>query len=126
MLQDYPKIDEEYIVGIYIESTSNTLKSDLDFHLSIKMSTFKGNILFDCSGNMNSWRWSRSRGENKGSYNYFIYYMTNEHESSFQLSDIPADNSMLYLYVDYSPIELQRDATEVLTGSVQLHVGGYK
>ncbi len=126
VLQNYPKIKKDYMVGIYITSKSSTLDSDLDFHLSMKMVTFSGETLFDCSGKMSSWRWARWAGENKEIYKYFIYYMSDELESGFQLSDIPTDNPTLYLHVDYIPSELQLGTNESLTGSVQLQVGGYK
>jgi len=126
MLQSYPKIEKEYMVGMYIESRSNTLDSDLNSHLSLKMVTFTGDILFDCHGDLRSWRWSRSAGDKEGSYKYFIYYMTNESESSFSLSNIPMDNSKLYLHVDYVPSKEQSGEFEFLKGSVQLQVGGYK
>jgi hypothetical protein len=126
MLQGYPKMEKEYMVGIYIESGSSTLDSDLDSYLSIKMDTYSGDTLFECSGNMSSWRWSRSTGDKKGSYKYFVYYMTNGNESGFSSSDIPADNSTLYLHVDYVPSGKQWDVEGFSTGSVLLKVGGYK
>ena len=126
VLQRYPKIEKQYMVGIYIESGSSTLDSVLDSYLSIKMDTFTGDTLFECSDNMSSWRWSRSTGDKKGSYKYFVYYMTNEKESGFSLSDIPTDDSTLYLHVDYVPSGEQWDVGGFTTGSVQLKVGGFK
>jgi len=126
VLQNYPEIEKEYIVGLYIESRSDSADSDLDSYLSIKAVTFKGDTLFDCRGKMSSWRWSRSGGDKKGSYKYFVYYMTNEHESGFSISDIPTENSTLYLYVDYEPPGEQGGIGEFSRGSVQLQVGGYK
>lgn len=126
VLQHYPKIEKEYMVGLHIESGSDTLNSDFDSFLSLKMVTSKGDILFDCSGNMSSWRWSRSVGDNKENHKYFIYYMDDRCESGFSFTEIPMENSTLYLYVDYVPSETQGNTSELLTGSVQLQVGGYK
>ena len=87
------------------------------------MATSQGDILFDCSGNMSSWRWSRSVGDNKGNYKYFIYYIDNSCESGFSFTEIPIENSTLYLYVDYEPSESQGSTSGLSTGSVQLQVG---
>jgi hypothetical protein len=129
MLQNYPQIEKNYVFGIYVESVNGKLDRDLNFYLSMKIVTSKGDTLFNCEGYADSWSWGHSAilGKNKEHIRrYFIYYMNTEQESIFHLNDVPRDNSTLYLHVNYIPSESLTSSNEVLTGSIQLQVGGYK
>ena len=125
MLKGYPLVDKLYLVAMHFENVSNEFEYAMPSYLSIKATSYEGDVIFNCSGPMNTWRWSSGARESNV-YSYLIYYSTNECRSAFTLNDISEKDRTIYLYIDYVPTDTISKHKEALPASLKLKVGGDK